>query len=174
MGTEYRYSIAGNDLIMEEGTGFGPLKTWSFYRNLDEEARTAWLNYEDAKEKAERLRCEAIVASTNVRSDKELLQLGLCHNSDYVLTVPIETSILETRDGVKYNLKQGGSGGNKGGNGGGNNQNQNQQKQNQNQNGNQQGQQQQKQKGGNRRPMTMLELLTQVQVTLPNQSMTQH
>lgn len=176
MNTVYRYDLVGGDLVMECGVGIGPFRVWDYHRNLDEEARIAWENAAKLEAKAEEARQIAVIASTNVRMDREMLQMNLMHDSDYVMVVDTEKSIVETRDGVKYNLRKGNSG-NKGGNGGGNggnNQNQGQSQNNQSNrnNGNNGDQQQQakKQKGGNRRPVSLLELLASAQISFPSQT----
>lgn len=168
MQPEFRKVISDGDLLMQQRGfwwPFGP--KWENYRNEDEEVRLLKQHMDDAFMNYKRLQHLFTVAQTNVKTDKQLLQMHKVDNSEVEYLIPHELSILEERDGIRYKSNNGGGGQKGGGNGGGSNQNQNQ-NQNNGQGNNQQNQSK-KQKGHQNRPMTFLELLTNGKIIMPNQ-----
>lgn len=145
---QYREIISENDLILQRRNSwlFG---TWMNWRNLDEELRVLREHEVAAFDYAHKMQRLRVIAQGNIKTRKEWLQANLIENSDAVFHTPVETSILEEREGVKYPWPNN----NKRGNNGGNNNNQGHGKQKGNHNG-------QQQKGGQHsRPLTVADLL---------------
>lgn len=115
----YRQIISNGDLIQLQPSwfGFGP---WKPHRNLSEEVRKLHKLEEEANAKYLELAYLNVVASTNVAEKLETLQILLLENSDAYFEVGVDNSILEKREGVKYNFSRGkgdsGNGNNKQGN----------------------------------------------------------
>lgn len=130
----YRQIISNGDLVQLHSSwfGFGP---WKIHRNLSEEARLLQMHEDKAKAKYLELAHLNVIASTNVAEKLETLQILLLENSDAYFEVSADNSILEKREGVKYNFnrgkgdsngnnKQGNASSNKDKQGGGNDNNQ--------------------------------------------------
>lgn len=111
----YRQIISNGDLIQLQPSwfGFGP---WKPHRNLSEEVRKLHKLEEEAKAKYLELAYLNVVASTNVAEKLETLQILLLENSDAYFEVGVDNSILEKREGVKYNFNRGKGDGNNGNN----------------------------------------------------------
>ena len=110
----YREIICECDLILQRQKSwlFG---RWENWRNLDEELRALREHEHKAFEHAHNMQRLRVIASGNIRARKEWLQANLIENSDAAFHVPVETSILEERDDVKYqwpNRNQQGKGNN--------------------------------------------------------------
>jgi len=140
----YRYVMASGDLVLQRQASwlFG---RWHNWRNLDGEVRSLKKHLKAAEDHYHTLLYMNAVAEGNVRDWKEMLQVQLMDNSEAAIPVKFDTSILERRDGVKYNFGKGkGNGGD----------NQNNQKQKQNQQNQQKGGDKSSGKGRNQ-PMTL-------------------
>lgn len=138
--SEYREILADGDLILQRKSGWLFGSKWINWRNLDEEVRVLGELKAEAYKIAHEYERLEVIAKANIRDRKDTLSLYLLENSDAEFHTGVETSILEQREGVKYNFGKG-----KGHNGGGNNQNQggkgNGQNNNQNNNNKGKGQQ---------------------------------
>lgn len=180
----YRNTIQDGDLIVEiqvkKSSGFFRPKSkvsWEVYRNLSEEERLIKQAMDDRFVEYDKYRRAYVTAQTNVQHDLHMLQMLQMDNSRIEYTYENEKSILEEREGIKYNFGKGNSGkgnGGNNGNGGGNNNGQNQkqnQQQNQNQNGNGNNNQQQNNQKQNKqqaKPQSLFEMLVSTKV-VPNQ-----
>lgn len=168
MQPEFRKIIADGDLLLQQRGfwyPFGP--KWFNYRNESEEVRLLKQHMDNAFMAYKQLQHQFSVAQKNVQTDMQLLQMHKVDNSEVEYLIPHELSILEERDGIKYNSNKGGNNGQKGGgNGGGSNQNQNQNQNNgqgnNNQNQSKKGKQQNK-------PVSIMDLIMNGRVVLPNQ-----
>lgn len=105
----YRKIISNGDLLQLQASwfGFGP---WKMHRNLSEECRLLQELEDKAKAKYLDLAHKNVIASTNVAEELETLQILLLENSDAYFEVSVDNSILEKREGVKYNFSRGNSG----------------------------------------------------------------
>lgn len=124
----FRKVIHDGDLILEHKVSPLPIVPffgeWQPYRNESEEVRLLKQHMDEAFMKYKELQRYFVIAQANVKTDLQLLRMYQVDNSHVEYTVPVEQSILEERDGIKYNFgKSGSSGGNTGrsnGNGNGN------------------------------------------------------
>lgn len=105
----FREILVDGDLILQKKLGWWAFGKWHNWRNLSEELRllyqheiAAQQHYQDTK----RLR---IVADGNIKERKESMQIGLMDNSEVCFRTPVETSILEQRDGITYKFDRGGN-----------------------------------------------------------------
>ena len=128
-----RKVISDGDLMTMYKPWFAPL-SYKPYRNLSEEVRVLRELRDEAESKYKELSHLHVIASANVGDDLETLQVLLLENSEAYFEVESDSSILDKREGMRYqynrksNNKQGASS-NK----------ENQQKQKQNQQKQQQG-----------------------------------
>lgn len=101
----YRKIISNSDLVQLEPTwfGFGP---WQIHRNLSEEVRLLQELEDKAKSKYLDLAHKNVIASANVAEELETLQILLLENSEAYFEVSVDNSILEKREGVKYNYSR--------------------------------------------------------------------
>lgn len=102
----YRKVIANGDLVQLKPTwfGFGP---WEMHRNLSEEVRLLQELEDKAKAKYIDLAHKSVIASTNIADELETLQILLLENSEAYFEVGVDNSILEKREGVRYNFNRG-------------------------------------------------------------------
>lgn len=143
----YREILSDSDLILQRKVGF-LFGKWVNWRNLDEELRALRLHEKSAEDHYKQMQYLRTIAEGNIRDRKEMLQVHLMDNSDAAFNLKVETSILEQRDGVKYNFgKQGNQNPKQQQKGGGNN-NQKQQQNGQNNQGN-------KSSGNGRKPLVI-------------------
>lgn len=166
MQPEFRKVIADGDLLLQSRGlwwPFGP--KWENYRNESEEVRLLKQHMDEAFMNYKRLQHLFTVAQTNVKTDMQLLQMHKVDNSEVEYLIPHELSILEERDGIKYKSSNGNNGGGKG-NGGGSNQNQNHNQNNGQGNNNQNQSKKQKQQN---KPVSLMELIMNGRIVLPNQ-----
>lgn len=110
----FRQILSNGDLIQLEPSWFG-FGAWKPHRNLSEEVRLLQELEDKAKAKFLDLAQKNVIASANVESQKETLQMLLLENSEAYFEVSIDNSILEKREGVRYNYARN-SGNNKQGN----------------------------------------------------------
>lgn len=131
----YRKIISDGDLMLMYKPWYSLLSDkWVPHRNLSEEVRKLQNHKEKALSKYKELEHLHVIASTNVADELETLQLFLLDNSDAYFETGIDNSILEEREGIKYNFNRGRN--NKKGNSSSNKENQrNQQRQEQNNQG---------------------------------------
>lgn len=148
----FRKIISDGDLVTLNKPWYSLLfgGKWEHHRNLSEEVRLLGEHVEAAKAKFIELQRLHVVAKKNVGDDLETLQILLLDNSEAFFESSIDSSILEEREGVKYNF--GNHGNNKKGNSSSNNGS-----------GEQKQQQQKKQQG---KKYTALDLLTKAEFTL--------
>jgi len=114
----FRKTIVDSDLLLMKSYWWS--QVWKPYRNLSEEVRVLKDLEADAISKAKSLTHSRIVAETNVKMDKTVLNHQLMTNSTAHFEFPTEPSILEEREGMKYteqkqNNKHGASSNNGGG-----------------------------------------------------------
>lgn len=168
MQPEFRKVIADGDLLLQSRGfwwPFGP--KWENYRNESEEVRLLKQHMDNAFMAYKGLQHQYTVALKNVQTDMQLLQMHKVDNSEVEYLIPHELSILEERDGIKYDSNKGGNTSGKGSDGGSNqnqgqNHNQNQGQGNNNQNQSKKGKQQNK-------PVSIMDLIMNGRVVLPNQ-----
>ena len=98
----YRKVISNGDLIQLKPTWFG-FGSWEMHRNLSEEVRLLQELEDEAKAKYIDLAHKNVIASTNVADELETLQILLLENSEAYFEVGVDNSILEKREGIKYN-----------------------------------------------------------------------
>lgn len=163
MRSEFRKIIADGDLILQQkqaGRWWFQSDEWNNYRNESEEVRCLKKHMDAAFHRYKEMQELFVVAQKNVQTDTKVLQAYKLDNTEVEYLVPCELSILEERDGIKYSNRGNnkGNGGGNGSNGGGSNQNQKGQNQ------------QQQKKGGQGAPKTttIMELLTQGRIVMPN------
>lgn len=77
---------------------------WKPYRNLSEEVRFLGSQMEEALSKYKELQRWYAIASKNVGDDLETLQILKMENSEAYFEVAEDSSILDMRDGTKYNF----------------------------------------------------------------------
>lgn len=122
----YRKIITDGDLMLMEKPWWNPFGTqWIPRRNLSEEVRLLKEHRDNARVKAMDLSRSYAIASKNIADELETLQLLLLDNSEAWFEVGVDNSILEEREGIKYNF---GSNNKKGQSSSNNGQQQNQQK----------------------------------------------
>lgn len=97
----FKSTIANSDLLLSKSYWWGT--QWLPYRNLSEEVRVLRTLERDAVAKAAELTHLRTVAETNVNMDMKVLSHTLNTNSNARFEFPTEPSILEERDGIKYN-----------------------------------------------------------------------
>lgn len=102
----YRRVISNGDLVQLEPTWFGFGK-WRLHRNLSEEVRLLEEHVERAKAKYLDLAYKSVLASGNVAEELETLQILLLENSEAYYEVGVDSSILEKREGIKYQFNKG-------------------------------------------------------------------
>lgn len=150
MRPDFRMVVANGDLILEQkkrkGWWFGSDTEYTPYRNLSEEERLLKEHMDNAYMHYKQMQRLFVVAKKNIQTDKETLQMNQFDNSQTEFLIPSDFSILEERDGVKYNYSMGGGQNN----GKGNNQ------------------QKQKQKQAQAKPMSIIDLLTSAKIVVPN------
>lgn len=106
----YRKIISKGDLVMLHKPWYRLLSNrWEPYRNLSEEARLLKEHRDNALSKYLDLSRSCVIASTNVADELETLQLLLLDNSEAYFEASVDNSILEEREGVKYNFNRGGN-----------------------------------------------------------------
>jgi len=104
----FRKEISNGDLIQLEPSWFGFGK-YRLHRNLSEEVRLLGELEEKAKSKYLELSMKHMIAAKNVGEDLETLQILLLENSDAYFETGVDNSILEKREGVRYNFNRGGN-----------------------------------------------------------------
>ncbi|UCD07135.1 MAG: hypothetical protein JSW41_04895 [Candidatus Aenigmatarchaeota archaeon] len=102
----YRKIIDNGDLVVTYKPWWGFGKEYP-YRNLSEEVRCAEELVKAAESKYYELHHRYVIASTNVAEELETLQALLLDNSSAYFTSDLDISILEKRDGIKYNYRSG-------------------------------------------------------------------
>jgi len=107
----FRQIISSGDLLQLQPSWFG-FGGWKGHRNLSEEVRLLEGHVEKARAKYLDLAHKHVIASTNVAEKLETLQILLLENSDAYFEVSVDNSILEKREGVKYNFSRGNGGNN--------------------------------------------------------------
>lgn len=151
MRPDFRMVVANGDLILQQfkrkGWWFLSDSDWVPYRNLSEEERRLKEHMDNAYMQYKQMQRLYVVAKKNIQTDKETLQMNQFDNSETEFLIPADFSILEERDGIKYNYSMGG--GNNSGKG--NNQ-----------------QNQKKQKQPQAKPLSILELLSSAKIVVPN------
>lgn len=101
----YRKIITDGDLMLMEKPWWNPFGTqWIPRRNLSEEVRLLKEHRDNARVKAMDLSRSYAIASKNVADEMETLQLLLLDNSEAWFEVGVDNSILEEREGIKYNF----------------------------------------------------------------------
>lgn len=152
----FRHTIAGGDLILQrlDRGAFRP-PMWSNYRNLDEEVRLLAAHERAAREHYLELKRLHEVASRNVKDIKEMIQFIKVDNAQIEFYLPVELSILEEREGVKY------GGHPDKGNGGNNNQNSNKGGENKDGNNNKD-----KNNNGGKKALSLFEVLANAKITV--------
>lgn len=130
----YREIISDGDLVLMHKPWYSLGKLLP-YRNLSEEVRSLKVLEEKALSKYLELSRLHTIASTNVAEKLETLQILLLENSDAYFESGVDNSILEQKEGVRYNFNRGSN--NKKGSSSSNKENQQKQNQNQQQKGNQ-------------------------------------
>ena len=145
----YRKIISKGDLVLTYKPWYS-LGKYVPFRNLSEEVRLLKEHQEKAGSKYRDLSRLYAVASANIADELETLQLFLLDNSDVDFESSMDTSILEEREGIRYNFNRGGN--NKKGS---SSNKENQQKQKQNQQG-----------GGKPRGISMADLFLKGRITL--------
>lgn len=123
----YRKVIVDGDLMLLHKPWYSFGK-YTPYRNLSEEVRCLNELTEKAMAKYKELSQSYVVASTNVAAELETLQILLLENSEAYFDVSVDNSILDKREGLRYNFNRGGNNSKKGSS---SNKEQNQQKQQQ-------------------------------------------
>lgn len=98
----YRHIINNGDLITTKHPW------WMFgkeipHRNRSEEVRNLYDQLKKAESKYHELYNLHVIASTNVAEELETLQALLLDNSSAYIESDVDTSILQKRDGIKYN-----------------------------------------------------------------------
>lgn len=143
----FRKIIDNGDLVIMHRPWYCAVTgKWKPYRNLSEEVRFLGSQVDDAMSKYNELRRWYAVASKNVGDDLETLQILKMENSEAYFEVAEDSSILDMRDGTKYNF-----GGNK--------------KQDASANKDKQ-QQEQKKEPDRRKEKSLLEILSSAKVTV--------
>ena len=111
----YRKIISDGDLMLMEKPWYRFFsQRWEPFRNLSEEVRLLKEHRDNALSKYLELSRSYVVGSTNVADELETLQLFLLDNSEAYFDVDIDNSILEEREGVRYNFNNGGGNNKKG------------------------------------------------------------
>lgn len=96
----FRKTLVDSDLLLSKSFWWGHV--WKPYRNLSEEVRVLRDLEADAIKKAGELTHSRIVAESNVKMDVTVLTHQLLTNSTAHFEFPTEPSILEMREGMKY------------------------------------------------------------------------
>lgn len=169
MSNDYRKTIADGDLLLEHKVHPLPFVPffgqWVPWRNESEEVRLLKQHMDKAFAAYKDMQRQYVIAATNVKADMELLRLYSLDNTKVDLTVPFEQSILEEREGLKYNF----------GNNNGKSSANKQQQQNKG-NGNNSNQQQQKRKGGTKQTVGLLDFFLKMaadaKITVPKEAVT--
>ncbi|RLD43822.1 MAG: hypothetical protein DRI88_10425 [Bacteroidetes bacterium] len=99
----FRKTINNSDLLLSKSFWWGC--KWKPYRNLSEEIRVLRDLEQDAIKKANELTHLRMVGETNIKMDVTVLTHQLTTNSEAAFEFPTEPSILEMRDGIKYEAK---------------------------------------------------------------------
>lgn len=106
----YREIVSNGDLLLVHKPWYRLFSSeWIPHRNLSEEVRLLKEHRDNALSKYLDLSRSYVIASTNVGEDLETLQLHLLDNSEAHFEVGIDNSILEEREGIKYNFNSGGN-----------------------------------------------------------------
>lgn len=163
MRPDFRMVVANGDLILQQkqrkGWWFlGDKSEWVPFRNLSEEERCMKEHMDNAFMHYKNMQRLYVIAQKNVSTDIEKIQVHKFDNSEVEYLVPSDFSILEEREGIKYSFSRGNGG--SGGSGKGNNQNNNG-------NGNNQ-QQSNKQKKAQNKPMSVMDMLMNAKIVMPN------
>lgn len=102
----YRKIIADGDLMLMSKPWYGFFSdSWIPHRNLSEEARLLKDHVDKAMSKYKELSHLYAIAKKNVGDDLETLQVLLLENSEAYFETTVDNSILEQREGVKYNFR---------------------------------------------------------------------
>jgi len=104
----FRKAISDGDLILNHKPWYSFGK-WTPYRNLSEEVRLLKGHQDKALSKYMELARSYVVASTNVADELETLQVLLLDNSEAYFETDIDNSILEEKEGIRYNFNRGGN-----------------------------------------------------------------
>jgi hypothetical protein len=98
----FRKTLVDSDLLLSKSFWWG--HTWKPYRNLSEEVRILKDLEADAIKKANEFSHCRMVAEANVKMDTTVLTHQLTTNSEAAFEFPTEPSILERREGMKYQM----------------------------------------------------------------------
>lgn len=96
----FRKTLVDSDLLLSQSFWWG--HSWKPYRNLSEEVRVLRDLEADAIKKANEFSHSRMVAEANVKMDVTVLTHQLTTNSEAAFEFPTEPSILEMREGMKY------------------------------------------------------------------------
>lgn len=99
----YRKVIENGDLVLLHRPWYSFGK-FTPYRNLSEEVRNLKIQTDKAMSKYRELAELEVIASTNVAAELETLQILLLENSDAYFDVELDNSILDKREGLRYNF----------------------------------------------------------------------
>lgn len=101
----FRRIISNGDLVVTHQPWYCVLTgKWKPYRNLSEEVRYLGDQMDQARSKYNELRRWYAVATKNVGDDLETLQILKMDNSEAFFETTDDQSILDMREGIKYNL----------------------------------------------------------------------
>lgn len=131
----FRKVIAEGDLVIEHKPWYS-FGQYTMYRNLSEEVRYLKQHEEKARAKYLDLAQTHVIAKTNVAAELETLQILLLENSEAYFEVSVDNSILDKREGLRYNFGHSNQN-NKKGNSSSNKEHQQKQQQNNQQKGSQ-------------------------------------
>lgn len=114
-----RKIVSDGDLMLIKRPWWGGYvgMDWEPHRNLSEEIRLLKEHRDNALSKYVELSKLHVIGNKNVTDELETLQVLLLDNSEAYFPVDVDNSILEEREGVKYNFgrnnKQGNASSNK-------------------------------------------------------------
>jgi len=101
----YRKVISNGDLVQLQSSWFG-FGSYKLHRNLSEEVRLLQELEDKAKSKYLDLAQKNVIASTNIADELETLQILLLENSEAYFEVGVDNSILEKKEGIRYNYSR--------------------------------------------------------------------